>query len=278
MKKTIFLLLMFTFSNVIAEQTPMSNYRDGRLKVFVYSEDEIFHLHTHFGLSTKVSLAPYEKIDLQTVVIGHSGIFHFHPRKHGFTLTPRTLAPKQITETNLVFDTNLRSYTFKLYLPKYLKNKNNANYGVKFEYPGDDLKFAMEKAAKLKAEEAKENIKLARKEKTQANLKNCENINLENINYDYEAEGSEELRPYDMFDDGVFTYIKPNKQASITTLNKNNRERNVNSHPGCGYTIVEGVYRKLILTVDDGEKREVTCITNHSFNKNKPKSNVKFSG
>jgi len=271
-KLAIFLPLLFTICNTYAAKDPMPYLSDKRLKTFVYNHDEIFHIKTHHGISTEIVLAPYETIKEDTVIFSQAGIFTPDIKEHSIVITPRTLPPKELREFNLSFDTNLRSYIFMLHPPHYIKkNSHDVTYRITFEYPQDAIALVKRRKAADKKRKDMEIVKS--KNEVKKALNNCENINLAHINRDYTAKGSMVARPLEIFNDKKFTYIKIDKQASITTLESNGVERVLNSHPGCGYRIVEAVYKNVILTVDG----EVTCLINNTYDANRPKSSVIFS-
>jgi len=270
MIKNIIILLIFSLP-VYAERQLMDQLSDSRLKVVTYDENETYPLSSHFGYFIHIITAPYEIVQKDTIKFGMEGVFYFDSKKNKVIVWPRTKGEA----TNMTFDTNLRSYYFTFKPPHGKKSKipKDLTYRLKFDYPGDEIAFAREARLRAELKERKKEKKLAKKGKRKE-LKTCRAPNLDNVNFEYDAEGSMNLRPTFMFNDDKFTYLLIDGEfSSIKAVGKDNIETIVNYHQDdCGYLVIEAIKPKFVLRRGD----EAVCLINNGFKK--PKSFIKEKG
>jgi P-type conjugative transfer protein VirB9 len=233
------------------------------MKVVTYDENETYSLTGHYGYFIHIITAPYEVVEEDSIKFGMEGVFYFDSKNNKVLIKPRTKGE----ETNMTFDTNLRSYYFSLKPSHDRKSRipKDLTYRLKFDYPQDDIAFAKKARsdAKIKAEKEERKKKKTKEHKKDLDkLASCEDINLKKVNFDYTAEGAMELRPFMIFNDDKFTYLKIDGEfTSIKSANEDNKPKVVDYHQGCGYLIIHAVKPKIILRRGD----KAVCLTNNDF-------------
>lgn len=128
-----FLCLSLTIALPVRAATPVIT--DSRIKTFVYNENEVFSVTTHYGYQSNVEFGDHETID--TVSVGDRVAWQIIPA--GRRLFIRAM--EENAHTNMTIVTNKRAYQFDL-----RSSSSNATFGseeltyvVRFFYP-DDLK------------------------------------------------------------------------------------------------------------------------------------------
>ena len=265
-------LLFFTVlisQSALAERGAMSGIVDHRIKVIPYIKGEVYRLNVHYNYSTIVTLAPYEKIIYGSIKPGIDNVFYIETdSKNKLAIKPKV---EGIPDTNLTLSTNLRDYYFfipKVHYSKSPKSKK-MTFGLEFSYLQDELEAAKRKEAleQLAMQEKKE-----KRNKKNSNL--CENSHPYVKNNKYLLEGSMPLRPEFVFDDGKFTYMRiSGAHGAISYFDADGIQTIANtSQDNCGYLVVHGVYRKIVITSGD----KATCITNMAFKENDNFQNENF--
>lgn len=170
--------------NGYATDTPFASAGDRRLRYIEYDPDQVVLLNTRVGKATYVQFAQDEQMvkwfggDSKAWEVG----------KYGNVMAMKPKARHPVT--NMIVMTNKnRVYNFDLKL-----SRNNF-YGVRFMYPHDE-----------KREQDQQNA--------QQTLDAAMNPHLqEHRNLQYAGAGSEALRPYTLFDNGRYTFIKFRESA-----------------------------------------------------------------
>ncbi len=201
MKKTLlasFLLCSFSL-NVYALQEPLTSDLDSRIKKVSYDEDDVVKVDSVIGVTTHLILDPDEKY--VTYAFGDSDGWSFaHKANHYF------VKPKETdSDTNLVIVTDKRTYNFDIryHDTPYLKTDKKGHkssgqvsfdrqftFQIKFTYPEIE-------AAKEKAKREKEKLERQKND-----------VRTHGFNIDYAMNGSREIAPINVWDDGTFTYMK----------------------------------------------------------------------
>ena len=195
---------------------------DSRIKTRAYQENAVYALTGHFGFQTVIEFNDDETVE--NVAIGDSAAWQVTPNRRGDVLIikPISAAPP----TNMTVVTSLRHYIFEL----NAENASDAKSGemvfvLRFTYPKEK-----EKADALAVEEAAFVPPPSPKERST------------NRNYSYE--GSREIVPSEIFDDGRSTYFKWPEGAptpAIFLLGRDEKESVVNHGFEGGYIVVDRV-------------------------------------
>lgn len=185
------LLALFVFLSVnfaFADSKPIAI--DSRIKTFIYSENEVFRLVIHYGYQTSIEFADGEEI--QTISVGNN---------YAWQLTPvgRRLFIKPLEEnilTNMTIITNKRVYQLEVQskLLSYTIDEELV-YVVRFFYPSEDFDLN------------RPNIITTNKQEPIPTVKP--------FNFNYTLTGSETLAPVKIFDDGINTFFKFDKNLQM---------------------------------------------------------------
>lgn len=106
---------------------------DSRIKTFVYNENEVFTITTHYGYQSNIEFGEKETID--TVSVGDRVAWQIIPA--GRRLFIR--AQEENAHTNMTIVTNLRAYQFDLRSSSAdaVFGSEELTYVVRFFYPGE---------------------------------------------------------------------------------------------------------------------------------------------
>ena len=269
MKKYLLLIILLSF-NVHAKTKAFDSVTDSRIKYLVYNKNQVYTLQLHNRFEVTIVLAKYERVLPDTILFGADEDGYepliIENNENEFNIRPLV---ENALETNLRFKTDAgRRYIFYIKQTHSKKSKlpKDLAFEINFKYPNKGIEAAIrrqkrERDALLKLSQL-QNIHV-KPEKTKK-IKQCEKISFRNKNLDYMVEGDMSLRPQLIFDDGKFTYITFDKEiGTITALDENNVQSNVNFHVDCGMFIVHRVMKKIAITKNDRS----TCITNLAYKK-----------
>ncbi len=108
---------------------------DSRIKTFVYNENEVFTITTHYGYQSNIEFGPKESIE--TVSVGDRVAWQIIPA--GRRLFIR--AQEENAHTNMTIVTNLRAYQFDLRSSSAdaVFGSEELTYVVRFFYPGETM-------------------------------------------------------------------------------------------------------------------------------------------
>ncbi len=106
---------------------------DSRIKTFVFNENEVFNVTTHYGYQSNIEFGPKETIE--TVSVGDRVAWQIIPA--GRRLFIR--AQEENAHTNMTIVTNLRAYQFDLRSSSAdaVFGSEELTYVVRFFYPGE---------------------------------------------------------------------------------------------------------------------------------------------
>ena len=203
-----FFALLLIAGPALAE-TPIVT--DSRIKTFVYNENEVFAVTTHYGYQSNVEFGPKETID--TVSVGDRVAWQIIPA--GRRLFIRAM--EENAHTNMTVVTNLHAYQFDLRSSgsDAVFGSEQLTYVVRFYYPGDNANnYQPALAEPLPSPMAVSN--------------NTAPINYSNtpytppapaysapapaaaaaLNYKYTYSGPSSAAPVKIYDDGHSTYFK----------------------------------------------------------------------
>ncbi len=115
-----------------AEDLAVPIATDSRIKTFIYNENDVFSLMTHYGYQANVEFGPKEIIE--TVSVGDRVAFQIIPAGRRLFIRPM----EEDARTNMTVITNLHAYQFDLKSTASTKtSKEELVYVARFFYPGD---------------------------------------------------------------------------------------------------------------------------------------------
>lgn len=228
-----------------AVEYPVSGRRDSRVKSLAYDPINVVSIVGVMRSVSEVTFAPTETIT--RVAIGDSIAWEVVPADNILFLKPRVPNPP----TNMVVvtkrsDGSFRSYNFQLSIrggedSDMSARRRDVYFSVVFRYPADE---AAERAKVAEAEGTEAQRAFARDRLSESGLQGL-------INYSYTAEGSSELEPSAVFDNGqVTTLIFPQNQAipAIFTVLPDKSESRIDYTVGeHGEVSVHGIAKELRL-------------------------------
>lgn len=127
----ITLLAITGFSSAYAEM-PVTT--DSRIKIFVYNENEVFHLMIHYGYQSNIEFGQGE--DIETISMGESYSWKITPIGRRLFIKPLQVNVR----TNMTVITNKHTYQFDI-ISKMPDDKldNDLVYVARFFYPEKNL-------------------------------------------------------------------------------------------------------------------------------------------
>ncbi len=199
--------------------------RDPRIRIISYDPDQIFSVTGHTGYQMTIEFEPGEKIE--TVGIGDSSGWQVTPNGNAtlLFLKPMAVAPA----TNMALVTNKRRYNLELNSRSGAKvSKDAITYVLRFRLPAPP-------PALISAAPGKDQLTPTAEAKWNRN---------------YRFEGSKELVPEEVFDDGRYTFIRfaeSLETPAIFAVSGAEDENLVNSNLRGNYVMVDRVSRQLVL-------------------------------
>ncbi|WP_299668555.1 TrbG/VirB9 family P-type conjugative transfer protein [uncultured Ruegeria sp.] len=234
---TAALMLAVGAVSVSAEQQGRGTRTDGRIRTLNYHPDDVYKINAYTGYASTFQLEEGEV--MVDEVRGDPKTWDFIPNtaRDGFVIKAKYATPQA---SNLILETNLRTYVFLLHAHKG-GPPGNVGFLYRFNYPDRKKGYRPRQAGNIQA---------------------AFNTTGRPANLQYSASGDKLLRPAVAFDDGRKTYLRLKEQSvrpSIFTMGADGRERLVNSTDlADGTIVVTGVYPRLVLR--DGPY--VVCVFN----------------
>src|SRR5579872_2412042 len=125
-------LVLFLCSAAWGADVPVPVATDSRIKTFVYSENDVYTLVTHYGFQSNIEFGASEEID--TISVGAGVGWQIVPA--GRRLFVRAMATS--ARTNMTVVTNKHAYQFDLAsVPTPVMPNEELAYVVRFYYPDD---------------------------------------------------------------------------------------------------------------------------------------------
>ena len=220
----------------LAESAPTPGAADPRIRTVTYSPNNVVAVEASYGTSTMIVLGEGERIE--TIAVGDSVAWKVEPNKRGNIIFLKPIAPKAMSNMNVVTDARLYSFVLRA-------NDAPARgqvYKIRFRYPDEAA------SASLRAE-AEQLV----------NDPNRRALNVRKANTDYGFKGSPELKPTAAFDDGTKTWFQfAGAVPAIFAVDKDGRESLVNHRREREFIVVDRISRQW--TLRQGEA--ATCIFN----------------
>ena len=255
--KTI-MLMAATISAVAATpalaQTPAQHGPDARIREVPYTDGNVIQIRSAFRTATQIEFAPGEVIKF--VAMGDTVSWEVAPADNSLFVKPRERAGA----TNLIVVTDFqgtkRNYTFELSAVATARSRGTF-FKVRLRYPEYEAAQAhlAQQRAQLAAALAAQNgaIKAALDIGV---LEGARNLN-------YKVQGSSELQPSEVSDNGQFTVMRfPNQREipAIFTVNPDGSEATASFYVRDEFVVVHGVYKEMRLR----RGKVVLCIYNES--------------
>lgn len=251
MKRLLLVAALCAALGVQAAEVPRPGALDFRVRTTDYNEGQVYRITGFFGFHALVMLGKDEKIEK---------IGAFDKGWKIDDLGNKVLISPKVddADSNLTVVTNRRVYLFDLSVKPFPKGKYRSQaddaeqtYALRFRYPEDEARAA---AARAEAERAERRLRDA----TNAASKKPRN-------YNYTYMGSDAIRPYEVWDDGTFTYFKFYAQQdlpSVFVVNDDGTESVVNKgmERDGDTLVVQRVGKQFVLRMGNS----VTCIYNES--------------
>ncbi len=199
----------------LAEVTPRPGPRDPQIQTVDYDPDQVVRLATSPGYLLVVELSSDERIE--TMAMGDNSAWQVTTSKRGNLIFVKQDAGA--ADTNLSVITDARRYTF--ILAPNAGADARIPYNVKFRYPGVDV------APVVTVEEAKRS---------------------------YRYSGPGELRPVEMFDNGLATSIRWPANAALPAvyaLDGDDHEMIINGAMRGTYYVIDAVAPKFRFRLGD---------------------------
>lgn len=218
MKKLVLIIFLVCANNfVLAEQEPVASLKDKHIKFVQYDQYNIVKLVLQKAYVTQIVLDEGEKINL--VTFGVKKNWDYHNVNNILYIKP---IEKTLENSNLIISTDKRNYNITIQACQ--TECKERTYSLIYTYNGSS------KNSKELKQIEQQNVNNALKAATN-NYKN----------YQYTAQGNQELRPVDTWDNGQFTYFKLKdykNMPSVYVIKDDKSESLVNSHIESRNTIV----------------------------------------
>lgn len=246
MRKTLFCLSLLLSSPAWGADVPVPVATDSRIKTFVYSENDVFNLVTHYGYESNVEFGLNEQV--QTISIGERSSWQIVAS--GRRLFVRALTTS--AHTNMTVITNKHAYQFDITsVPTPTTPNEELAYVVRFFYPGDkknavpavytdDVHDAASVAPAPSAPVESAPVVSAPVAVPPAPA--ASDVAPGGYNYSYTYTGSETIAPVKLYDDGSATYFKFKDGAaspSIATVGPDGRETTLPARRSGEYWVVD---------------------------------------
>jgi type IV secretion system protein VirB9 len=216
-----------------ADQVPVEDRYDTRMRLIPYNRGQVVHLSTIVGATMVVSFASDEAV----TAVAETDTLHLAavPKGNYLFLKPSAPLPLQpiIVLTQLP-DGRLRRYVFEIETvndPSTADGASGVFYSVQFTYPLQEAEAAEAKAAAAAAATAKLNAEAAARAKAAIADSLMSSVRTDPFvgprNYKYVAQGDRSLAPVSIWDNGYSTVMTfPGNTAipSIFVLNPDGKE------------------------------------------------------
>jgi type IV secretion system protein VirB9 len=197
MRKTLICLSLLLCSPAWGADIPVPVATDSRIKTFVYSENDVFNLVTHYGYQSNIEFGLNEQVE--TISVGERSSWQIIPA--GRRLFIRALTTN--AHTNMTVITSKHAYQFDLTsVPVPITPNEELAYVVRFYYPGDK-KNAVPAVYTDDVRNAAD-IGTA----TPASMPAGPQAASGGYNYSYTFTGGGAITPVKLYDDGASTYFK----------------------------------------------------------------------
>lgn len=233
-----------------AATVPPGGPQDFRIRTVDYSDGQVYRITGFFGFHALIMFAPDERIEK---------VGGFEKGWSVDNLGNKLLVHPKIddADSNLTVVTSRRVYFFDLavkpFPKKYISQADDPDqtYALRFRYPEDEARAALAAAQQRAVEQKLASAATAVVEKPK--------------HWNYTYMGAEAIRPYQVWDDGTFTYFKFYAQQDLPSffvINDDGSESVVNKgvERDGDTVVVQRVGKQFVLRMGNS----VTCIYNEN--------------
>ena len=249
-----------------AENTPRPVAADRRVREVNYTDQNVITIRSALRTATQIEFAPGEVIKF--VAMGDTLSWEVAPADNSLFIKPRERA----SGTNLLVVTDYggqkRNYTFALSAVPNAR-ASDTYFKVRVRYPEQEAAAARDAAQRQQLAEvlAQQNGAI----RTALDIGVLEGVR----NLRYTVQGSSEIQPSEVSDNGQFTVLRfPNQREmpAIFTVNPDGTEATASFDVRDEFVVIHGVFRELRLR----RGRVVLCIYNEnpSFYGRDPKTDT----
>jgi type IV secretion system protein VirB9 len=203
------LLFLFAAYSVHAESVPRATVTDDRVKLLVYSPNQVYRLVAYYGYQIDIQIGDAEEI--KTIAAGDSIGWQIVGAGQHIFIKPMADGAR----TNLSLVTNKRTYIFDLVARSPLR-REDITYLIRFRYPETEAFASLVPSAADK--------------------------DGPNFNLNYKIAGAKSIQPLHVFDDGQFTYFEFDHTRSLPAIfvvGSDGKESLVNYRMEGTYVVVE---------------------------------------
>lgn len=243
MRKTLFCLSLLLCSPAWGADVPVPVATDSRIKTFVYSENDVFNLVTHYGYQSNIEFGSGEQV--QTLSVGERSSWQIVP-------TGRRLFIRALTtnaHTNMTVITNKHAYQFDITaVPAPTSPNEELAYVIRFFYPGDKKNSVP--AVYTDDVRAAGSAAMA-PAPTSSSAPPAANPG---YNYSYTFSGPDTLAPVKLYDDGTSTYFKfrdASVSPTIAIVGADGTETAVTARRSGEYWVVDTIAPKFSVKQGD---------------------------
>ena len=240
---------LIIFPRAHAIEIPARGAADYRVRTTAYHAGQVYKITGFFGYTATVSLNPDEKI---IKFVGFDLGWKIEDvADNKVIIQPRL----ENADSNLTVVTTKRVYFFDLTVRPFPKSKFRSQagdpdqtYGLRFTYPEDERAEAALRASaadvKAKLQAAKDALRTIQETEERKLIEAKNAPSKRPKNYEYSYMGSESLKPYEVWDDGTFTYFRFYAQQDLPTF----------------FVINEDATESVVNKFVDGERGDVVVV------------------
>lgn len=252
-RASLLLLALAAALPAFAGTVPAPSPLDRRIRTVEYNPLDVYELTAHYGYELQIALAPGEIITY--VHSGDEAAWTIGPKqdiKNRLWIKPK--ADNPTTNLSIVTRTTKgdeRTYDFHLTAawPSDKPEKNrDMMYRVQFTYPDDERAVTQ---ATRQVSDVKEKLANA--------------ATLKPRNYKYSFAGNTTFKPEEIYDDGLYTYLRFPANAprpSIYYVDANEAEHIAETHTDEEWVVIHSVRTRFLFRKDD----VVSGVFNDAFN------------
>jgi len=253
-----FLIWLFiaSISVCYATETLVPLATDQRIKTVPYEKNNVIPIYGNTFINTQIILGSNERIiDVQG---GDSDAWTVNVSKvipNVLNIKPTTIGSNSDIIVSSVDDEGkIRRYFFHLKSNQNDVSSKNQTYAIQFVYPNEQRKKLL-----------KELDYQAAQKKSIVNASS----NPKNYNWDYSFNGSKEIMPLHVFDDGKFTYLQLRQNQDIPAIfsvnNAKGEESVVNFRRAGDYLVIQQVAPQF--TLRNGKYQVASIFNNKMINR-----------
>ncbi len=240
-------LALFLSAGLASASEPVVT--DSRIKVFVYNENDVYNILTHYGYQSNIEFGEHEAI--RTISIGDRVGWQIVPA--GRRLFIRAL--EESAHTNMTVVTNKRAYQFDLQASAGgdLPRTHELVYVARFYYPDVDDKSPV---PPIYTDDTPA-LPMPKPSAPAYSMSSAAPSALPRFNYQYTYSGPNGAAPVKIFDDGRYTFFKfgqgTQSLPQFYRLTAQGQEVPVSSRvTPDGFAVVEGVSDRFLLRSPQG--------------------------